>query len=186
MAKKLTPQDFVRRMMETLTQAEIGDIVGLSKRQVQRIAAGETSGASVEAPLREFAKLGKRAKAAVVAGNLDLPSKRTPAPKPAPVEAPEPKIEAPSSLPSAPARVEVEIRGNMGPSRDPDYIRKRTIRKTLEGEYAREFARLWDRGTDAGQAKALKYAVSAYFGGAGEGHLESVIGTPSIKYIREV
>jgi hypothetical protein len=181
MAKKLTPQKLVRRMMETLTQGTIGEILGLSKRQVQRIATGKASGASVEAPLREFNKLGKRAKAAVVAGDLPLPSKRTPAPKkvkasfgePAPV----PK-EKEIVAPPAPRKVDVTIRGHIGPSSDPDYVRKRTIRKTLEGEHAARFAELFVDD----EFKALKYATSVYFGSAGAGHLESVIGKPEIYY----
>lgn len=180
MAKKLTPQVRIRRMMEAgMKQAQIGEIVGLSKRQVQRIASGVASGASVEAPLREFGKLGKRAKAAVVAGDLPLPSKRTPRPKKAEPSfgkpAPEPeKIVAPS----LPRKVDVTIKGWIGPNSDPDYVRKRTIRKTLEGETAAEFARLFV----VDEFKALKYATSAYFGGAGRGHLESVIGKPAIYY----
>jgi len=180
MGKKLSPQALVRRMMTDLTQSEIGQIVGLGKKQVGRIARGEASGASVEAALREYAGLGKRAKASVKSGELELPSKRTPPPKKAPpveAPAPPPPPKEAEAIPSPP-KVELVIKGNMGPSKDPDYLRKRTIRKTLEGPQAERFKSLWARD----QFKALKYATSAYFGSSGEGHLESVIGTPYVKF----
>ena len=178
MGKKLTPQIRIRRMMgEGLTQAEIGGIVGLSKRQVQRIASGKTPGKSIEAPLREYAGLGKRAQAAVKRGGFALPSRREPRPKK--VEAPEPEPEPQEiAAPPLPKKVEVTIKGNLGPSNDPDYIRKRTIRTTLRDDVAARFAELYE----ADQFEALRFATSAYFGGHGEGHLESVIGSPEVYY----
>lgn len=183
MARKLSPQARVRRMMsEGVTQQKIGDVIGLSKTQVSRIARGLTSGASVEEPLRQFGKLGKRAKAAVVEGAVELPAKRQPKPKAAPVApAPAPPVQKPAPAPSLPPKeVKVTIRGNLGPSRDPDYIRKRTISTTMKGEYAARFAELY-AGDKESKARAYKYAVSHYFGSTGEGYLESIIGTPSVR-----
>lgn len=186
MPKKLSPQTRVRRMMaEGLTQQKIGDVIGLSKTQVSRIARGLTSGASVEEALRQFGKLGKRAKAAVVEGAVELPAKRQPKPKAAP-PVPAPPTQKPAPAPSLPPKkVRVTIKGNIGPSRDPNYIRKRTISTTMRGEYASRFAELY-AGDQRSKAQAYKYAVSHYFGSAGEGHLESVIGTPSVRFGGEV
>lgn len=173
MAKKLSPQTLLSRLKDDFSYKQLSEATGYSERQLQRIKAGQASGAKAEAAIREFYDLGKRAKSSAVAGESRIKERRErpakPEPKPEPVEV---------AAPPPPKKVEVTIKGNLGPSSDPDYIRKRTIRTTLQGDVAAQFAALYE----ADQFEALQFATSAYFGASGEGHLESVIGTPTVLY----
>lgn len=173
MAKKLSPQTLLSRLKDDFTYGQLREATGYSERQLQRIKSGKTSGAKAEAAIREFYDLGKRAKASAVAGESRIKERRERPAKPEPKSEPQ-EIAAPPP----PKKVEVTIKGNLGPSSDPDYIRKRTIRTTLQGEIAAQFAELYE----ADAFEALKFATSAYFGSSGEGHLESVIGRPTILY----
>lgn len=173
MAKKLPPQTLLSRLKDDFTYDQLSEATGYSKRQLQRIKSGQASGAKAEAAIREFYDLGKRAKASAVAGESRITERRErpakPEPKPEPVEV---------AAPPPPKKVEFSIYGYSGPSSDPDYIRKRRIGKTIEGDLAARFAELYAEDEFA----ALKFATSAYYGASGEGHLESVIGTPTVLY----
>jgi hypothetical protein len=174
MARKLSPKTLLSRLNADFTYKQLSAATGYSERQLQRIKAGQTSGARAESALREFYDLGKRAKEHTVEGRREIAHRRA-APERKPPSAPEP--EAPPRK-QPPSEVRVAVRGYIGPDSDPDYLRKRSIAMTLRNQGAAEFADLWERD----EFEALRYAVSYYFGTIGPGHLESVIGRPSVKF----
>lgn len=83
MPKRLTPQAKAQRLHDQgFSDRQIAKATGYSASSVGRIRRGQQSGEKIAAPLNEFFKLGKRAKANVVSGVIPLPSA-----KPAPAKA---------------------------------------------------------------------------------------------------
>ena len=186
MAKKLTPKTLVTRLLDRFTYDEMSEATGYSKRQLQRIKRGETSGANAEPVLREFFDLGKRAQAKAVKGEHKIEKRRERPKKETKEEAPPPdvaaeEIEAPEQGP-----ITVDFWGEMGPYEmeddDDSYVRDRNIVTTLYGGVAAEFKTLWESGD---KFAALELATQNYFDtehGIGPGYLKSHEQRPHINW----
>lgn len=107
MAKRLSAAKRISRLQsEGYSRRQIAAATGYSTSTVGRIARGESKGEKILGALREFAGLGKKAKAEVVEGKRRV-AQAKPAPPPRPVKAPP----APPRVPSALERAEGYLAG---------------------------------------------------------------------------
>jgi len=88
-AKRLSAQTKLKRLRaEGYSRKELARSFGVSVSSIGRAERGDSSGATIEAQTNQFYKLGKRAKANVVSGQVALPSAKPAPEKETPKKAP--------------------------------------------------------------------------------------------------
>lgn len=150
----------------------IADKVGRSIKQVKDIAIGKRPGKNLVEPLKQV-KRGRKVEAPPKE-EKKVTRKKKPVEKP-PEKPPEPP------KPPRPERVRVVLKGDIGPYRDDDYTRNRTIRPELNAEQTTAFFEAWDKGD---RPTALGIATGAYFK-PWPGHIETLDREPEIEAIEE-
>jgi outer membrane biosynthesis protein TonB len=144
-----------------------------SVKQIKDIKEGKRPGKNLLDPLKQI----KRGRKVQAPPKEEKKVKARKKPEKKPEEKPPEKPPEPEK-PPRPKRVKAVVRGNIGPYKDDDYIRERTIRPELSAELTTAFLDALDAEDED---RAARIAVQSYFSESGfAGYVESL--TDSIDY----